>query len=253
MKTNTLFVGIEAPVAEVVLNNPSKLNPLSFEALQDLIDVAEFLNQQSGLRSVVIRGEGRAFCGGADLKVFRELEIDSDTADLGRRMADAVESITAVTVAAIHGYCVGGGVVLAAACDFRIAAADTTFLIPEVDLGIPLAWGGIPRLVREIGPAATRELVLTCRPFSAQEALALGFLTTVVEPQDLLSHASDLSQKLAKKSRLVVRQTLEAIRVATEDLISTSESKKDADLLRAAMRDEESSAVRQTYLQELNT
>ena len=70
-------------------------------------------------------------------------------------MAEALTATQAVTIAAIHGHCVGGGVVLAAACDLRVVAEDVRFVIPEVDLGIPLAWGGIPRLVREIGPAAT--------------------------------------------------------------------------------------------------
>jgi enoyl-CoA hydratase/carnithine racemase len=72
-------------------------------------------------------------------------------------MADALEAMRALSIAAIHGWCVGGGLVLAAACDLRIAAEDARFSIPEVDLGIPLAWGGIPRLVREIGPALTKE------------------------------------------------------------------------------------------------
>src|SRR5690606_19166115 len=99
-----------------------------------------------------------------------------EAADAGRRAADALEAMRPVTVARIHGHCVGGAVVLAAACDLRVAAASTRFAIPEVDLGIPLAWGGIPRLVREIGPALTKELVMTCRPFGADEAKAAGLL-----------------------------------------------------------------------------
>ena len=89
-------------------------------------------------------------------------------------MADAIEQMRATTIVRLHGHIVGGGVVLASACDMRVAAEDARFSIPEIELGIPLAWGGIPRLVREIGPAMTKELVMTCRPFTSQEAKALG-------------------------------------------------------------------------------
>ena len=96
-------------------------------------------------------------------------------------MAEAIESMRAITIARIHGHCVGGGCGAGGACDLRVAADTTRFSIPEVDLGIPLAWGGIPRLVREIGPAMTKELVLSCRPFSAEEARGLGFVNRVVD------------------------------------------------------------------------
>ena len=81
----------------------------------------------------------------------------------------------------MHGWCVGGGLVLAAVCDLRVAGRSARFSIPEVELGIPLAWGGIPRLVREIGPALTKELVMTCREFGPDEAKAAGFLNRVVD------------------------------------------------------------------------
>ena len=94
------------------------------------------------------------FSAGFDLREFNNPNQDGrNGAALGKQMADAIENMKAVAVAAVHGHCVGGGVVLVAACDLRVAATNTIFSIPEVDLGIPLAWGGIPRLVREIGPA----------------------------------------------------------------------------------------------------
>ena len=87
----------------------------------------------------------------------------------------------------INGHAVGGGWGLTLACDFRWAAAEAQLWIPEVDLGIPLAWGGIPRLVREIGPALTKELVLTCRPFTPAEARSVRFLNDVVPEADLFA------------------------------------------------------------------
>ncbi len=137
-------------------------------------------------------------------------------------MADAVERMSALTIAAIKGPCVGGGVVLASACDLRIAADDTVFSIPEVDLGIPLAWGGIPRLVREIGPAMARELVLTCRPFDAEEARSIGFVNRVVPRALLESTVDELAGQLAAKAPNVVRTTKRQVNEALDAMSSTA-------------------------------
>ena len=125
-------------------------------------------------------------------------------------MAEAMENLSAVSVASIRGHCVGGGVVLAATCDLRIAASDARFSIPEIDLGIPLAWGGIPRLVREVGPALTKELVMTCRPFGADEARAARVRLPELAvcgypPRDLLSKPAFLQQNQVALERLAKR------------------------------------------------
>jgi enoyl-CoA hydratase/carnithine racemase len=93
---------------------------------------------------------------GADLSTFAGGPAEREDRDQGRRMAKAIEEMRAVTIAKMHGWCVGGGLVLAAVCDLRIAAESARFSIPEVDIGIPLAWGAIPRLVREIGRRSRR-------------------------------------------------------------------------------------------------
>src|SRR5207249_2209644 len=147
--------------------------------LAELEQAARWLDTHPDLKVVVVSGRGRAFSAGADISSFGGGAAQASPrgdADQGWRMARAMEEIRAVTVAQIQGWCVGGGVVLAAVCDLRVAADTARFSIPEVELGIPLAWGGIPRLVREIGPALTKELVMTCREFSPQEVAAAGFL-----------------------------------------------------------------------------
>ena len=164
----------------------------------------------------------------------------------------------AVTIAALWGPCVGGGLVLAGVCDFRIAASDTYFSIPEVDLGIPLAWGGIPRLVRELGPAITRELVMTCRPFSAEEAKSLGFLNRVVMaetnvPSAVLTEAKQLADNLATKSSLVLYSSKTSINAATEAMAPAGSGWSDADSLVAALGDAESRERGSEYLQRVNT
>ncbi len=97
--------------------------------------------------------------------------------------------------------------VLAGDCVLRVAAEGTRFSIPEIDLGIPLAWGGIPRLVREIGPALTKELVMTCRPFDAEEALGAGFLNRVVSAGELDPAVEEMAAMLASKAKLALLAT----------------------------------------------
>jgi enoyl-CoA hydratase/carnithine racemase len=163
-------------------------------------------------------------------------------------MADAIAGMRAVTVARIHGHCVGGAVVLAAACDLRVAADDTVFSIPEIDLGIPLTWGGIPRLMSELGPALTKELVMTCRPFGAAEAKGAGFVNRVVPSSLLDDEIEDLVSQLETKSAYTLFCTKRQIDTVTEGLVSTHRSWSEAELLLAAGRDEESRQAAIAYL-----
>lgn len=165
-------------------------------------------------------------------------------------MAEALEAMRPLAIAAIRGWCVGGAVVLAAACDLRVAAADARFSIPEVDLGIPLAWGGIPRLVREIGPARTKELVVTCRPFDAAEALGAGFLNRVVPPAELDAAVDELATDVAAKAPLAVEATKRHANAVTAQMVGTGRSWSDADSLTAALLDEDCRAARRAYLEQ---
>lgn len=198
---------------------------------------------------MIVTGAGeRAFSAGFDLRQFDDPPPGKGGAELGALMATAVESIDAVTVAAIHGHCIGGGLVLAAACDLRVAADNTNFAIPEVDLGIPLAWGGIPRLVREIGPAMTRELVMTCRPFDADEARALGFVNRVVPRAELDAEVEGLAASLLDKAPSVIKVTKRQVNTAIENVASTADSWLGAPLLDNAQRDPEARAAARRYL-----
>ena len=171
-----------------------------------------------------------------------------EAADRGREMAEALENMRAITIASIQGWCVGGGLVLAAACDLRVAAEDARFSIPEVDLGIPLAWGGIPRLVREIGPALTKELVLTCRPFDAAEAKAAGFLNRSVPAEELDNSVLELARSLASKASHALFSTKRHVNAVTDQMVGTMRSWSDADGLVTAFNDAECTTARRDYL-----
>ncbi|HWD55328.1 MAG TPA: enoyl-CoA hydratase/isomerase family protein [Acidimicrobiales bacterium] len=244
----------------ITLNRPEKLNPLGTVTLTELADAARLFDSRHEVKVVTVRGRGRSFCAGADLAAFStgdgsalSASAQREAADAGRTMAEAIESMRAVTVAALHGHCVGGGLVLAAACDLRVAADDTYFSIPEVDLGIPLAWGGIPRLVREIGPAMTKELVMTCRPFTATEARAAGFLNRVVPAADLDASVEALVGQLESKSLLTLSATKRHVNAVSEGMVATARAWNDADSLVTALRDPESRAVAAAYLNHLRS
>ncbi len=255
---DSLAVEVDGTIGRLWLDRPDALNPLSTATLQELVVAARWFDAQGSIRVVVIGGRGRAFCAGADVASFArpgsgERASDDpppvrDAGDAGRRMADAIEEMEAVTIARLHGHCVGGGVVLAAACDLRVAAVDTNFSIPEVDLGIPLAWGGIPRLVREIGPAATKELVMTCRPFTAGEARDLGLVNRVTPADGLDAEVDALARQLAAKATFPLRATKRHVDAVTSAMVGLDRSWSDADSLLTALHDPESRAAAARYL-----
>ena len=124
---------------------------------------------------------------------------------------------------------------LAAVCDLRVAAAGARFSIPEVELGIPLAWGGIPRLVREIGPALTKELVMTCREFGPDEAKAAGLPQPVVADEQLDDAVDELVATLVRMPKLALLATKAHTNAVTEAMVDTGRSWSDADGLLAGL------------------
>jgi enoyl-CoA hydratase/carnithine racemase len=207
--TTTLSVAIDGAVGHITLERPDKLNALSRSALEDLTTAASWFDSAEDVKVVVIRGAGRAFCAGFDLqdRTWIELGPPERSAATGRAMAEAIAGMNAITVAAVHGHCIGGGVVLAAACDLRIATVTAQFRIPEIDLGMPLFWTGIPLLVRQIGPARTKELVLTGRAVTAAEADRIGLVNQVVPDDQLDTTVVGLAAQLAAKPAHVLSTT----------------------------------------------
>ncbi|MEE8601560.1 enoyl-CoA hydratase/isomerase family protein [Euzebya tangerina] len=249
--TSTLRVDTAGPIGTITLDRADQLNAMNADMLGELAAAATTFNDHPEVRVVIVRGAGRAFSAGADLSLIAGMDQGADPraqADLGRKMADAVEAMDAVTIAAIHGWCVGGALVLAAACDLRVAEAGARFSIPEIDLGIPLAWGGIPRLVREIGPALTKELVLTARPFDAAEAASAGFLNRVAADGRLEEEVTELARRVASKAPLPILATKRHTNAVTAQMVGVDRSWSDADGLLAALTDPACVAARERYL-----
>jgi enoyl-CoA hydratase/carnithine racemase len=257
MNFETIKVESDGTLGRLTLNRPERLNAMNAAMLRELVESARWFDEQREVRIVIVSGAGRAFCAGADLKQSPALEAVPDSekswlfrreaAQYGRRMADAIEEMRATTIVRLHGHIVGGGVVLAAACDLRVAAEDARFSIPEIELGIPLAWGGIPRLVREIGPAMTKELVMTCRPFTAQEAKAMGFVNRLVALDELDSQVEQLATEIIAMPSAPVVITKEHVNAVSRAMSAGLTAFADGEALISAITDPESQQARIDY------
>lgn len=196
MELRTLIVEKTDHAVYVWLNRPHCRNAMNQVLLEELTGVFESLRTDFEVRVAVLGGKGPSFCAGADKKDtpgLQRMMAPSGVsprerrwlAHLGRRALDAIEQLDIITIARVHGHAIGGGLLLALACDFRIAAEGTTFFFPEVELGTPLDWRGVPRLIREIGLARAREIVMMSKRFASAEAERYGLLNQVVAPDQL--------------------------------------------------------------------
>ncbi len=209
---------IENNVAILTLNNPP-VNALSNELIAALKQALLDLNKDGNAKAVIITGTGRTFCAGADIKELAAIKTrrhGEAFAKNGRELMDIIESSNIPVIAAINGAGIGGGMELAMACHIRIASEEAWFSQPEINLGIMPGFGATQRLPGLIGKGRAAELVLTGSKVSAKEALAIGFLNTIVPSGKLMNQAKGLADKIANKSRLAVSLCLKAI-YGTED------------------------------------
>ena len=256
METKTIELTADGAVGRIALNRPDRLNAINPDMLEELIAAARWFDEQPEVLVVVLSGEGGSFCSGYDLDAFSDQPSDLVArrlqAGLGGRAADAIEGMRAVTVSSLHGWVVGGGVVLAAATDLRIAASDARFKIPEVELGIPLNWAGIPRLIRDIGPALTRELVMTCREFSPEEGRSAGFLNRVVDAGRLEQEIESLVSTLITKPAVPLLATKDQVSSITTAMSARIGHYMDADAFTAVTSSAEFEETLEAYRDQLD-
>jgi len=191
-------VSREGAVCVLELRRPEKLNALS-TALEGDLQQALASPEVGESRALVVTGAGRAFSAGADVSEFAERTPEAVLAYY-RATGDVYEQVASLpqpTFSAIHGYCLGGGLELALATDFRIADATAVFGFPEVGLGILPSSGGTHRVTRLLGAARAKELILLRDRITAAEALAIGLVTEAVPAGAALGRALDLAQRLA--------------------------------------------------------
>lgn len=239
------------PVGEMRLNRPGVRNAFNLELVAEIDAAARWFDEQRHIKIVIVSGEGPSFCSGFDLKQFTSTADPAEvraTVDAGRHMVQAVGRMRAITVASVQGHCVGGGVVLMAACDFRLAAESARFSLPEADIGIPLAWGGVPALVREAGALFAADFILTCRQVDASEALQRGMVTGVAADGELGDRTGALADRLARHSPLVLEATKSQLVAARQALCPDAHAFNDAHVLYSALLDPASQQARAHYL-----
>ncbi len=178
-------------VGILTVNRPEALNALCTPLLDELNRFLSDDIQAEQLRALIVTGAGKAFIAGADIKEMLALTAEENQAfcELGHAATGALEALEMLTIAAVNGFALGGGTEMALACDFIYAAAGAKFGLPEVTLGLIPGFGGTQRLARAVGGRQAKELIMTGRMIDAQEALAIGLVNKVVEPDALLDEA----------------------------------------------------------------
>jgi enoyl-CoA hydratase len=202
-------------IATLTFNRPEKRNPLNEEILLELEDMLQRVRDDPELRVMIFTGSGNTFSAGADLSQIRGISDEQERQRIfaqyrkrrGRlvgRALDVLVNLEPITIAAINGYAVGGGWALVLGCDFKIAVEEAQFWFPEVDLGVPLSTGATALLAAHVGPTRAKEIIITCRRYTAAELLAMGLLNRVVKKDELHPAVNELAQSLIAKNQAAV-------------------------------------------------
>jgi enoyl-CoA hydratase/carnithine racemase len=208
--SDKIILNIRKGFAEIVLNNPAKLNCMGFEMLHALDEAVEHATGDENARVLLIKGAGdRAFSTGADLKEFNGLSPDKadEWIEYGNKIFNKIENLPKPTVALINGYAIGGGLELALTCDVRIGTKSAVLASVELQHGWLPGWGGMTRLRRLIGEPRAKEMIMLCEKIPAEKALEMGLLTKVVadssseETDKLLEHLASLQPKAFKLAK----------------------------------------------------
>jgi len=215
-----VLVERDEPVAVVQLNRPKQLNALSDDLMRELVERLQELDHDDGIRCIVLAGSERAFAAGADIGQLAE----ASTIELyyQRRVErwDTIRELWTPLVAAVSGFCLGGGCELAMACDVIVASETARFGQPESGLGIIPGAGGTQRLTRAVGKATAMDVILSGRFLSAREALDAGLVARVVAKEAWLEEAKRVARDIAAKGPVATRLAKEAVDRAYEGPLS---------------------------------
>ncbi|NTV89786.1 MAG: short-chain-enoyl-CoA hydratase [Clostridiales bacterium] len=214
MEFNNIILETEGNVALLTINRPKALNALNTETLREIDTAVDMIAANEGIYALVITGSGeKAFIAGADITEMRDFTaIDGrNFSALGNKVFRKLELLEIPVIAAINGYALGGGCELSMACDIRYASNKAKFGQPEVGLGITPGFGGTQRLARLVGPGMAKELIYTCRIIGAEEALRIGLVNKVTEPEALLAEAKATAALIAAQAPIAVKLSKAAI------------------------------------------
>jgi enoyl-CoA hydratase len=221
MQYQLITVEVDEQVAVLTLNRPDALNALSAALRAELVAALAACNDDEGIRTVVITGAGKAFCAGLDLNELQAAgdEVASDGI-IGAELLAALAAMDCPVIAAVNGYAITGGLELALCCDMIIASEQAVFADTHARVGIVPAWGVTQRLPRIIGPMRAREMSLSARKITAQQAYEWGLVNRVVAPEQLLDEARALGRDIAAGSASAQRVIKQLIDDGWESVIA---------------------------------
>jgi len=214
MKTyQNITCEINESIALLTFNRPEVLNALNTATLEEAHDAVSQIEGDSGVKVVVFTGAGRSFVAGADIEEMstKTPEQARPYLELGHSLFNKVQQMEKPVIAAINGFCIGGGMEVALSCDIRLASERAQFGLTETILGIIPGWGATQRAARLIGPAVTKELIFAGDLIDAPRALNIGLINQILPHQRVLDCALDMAEKIAKKGVFAVKQAKKVI------------------------------------------
>ena len=228
--TDKMIADKDGAIGWITFNNPARHNAVSMSMWEGLFGIVQDYAADPDIRVIVVKGAGeKAFVSGADISEFEEKRSSPETTRLynetGQKATLALKHVNKPTIAMIRGYCVGGGVSIALACDMRIAAEGSSFAVPAAKLGLGYEFEGVRKLVDVVGPAFAREIFYTARQFTGQEALAMGLVNRLVPADWLESYVRDYAASIAGNAPL----TVASIKTLVEQVLK-DESQRDQKL-----------------------
>lgn len=213
MEYKNILLQKEERVAVITISRPKALNALNTETLKELELVIDEIANDDAIYAVILTGDGKAFVAGADITEMKDLDVMGGRrfGNLGNKVFRKIETLEKPVIAAVNGFALGGGCELSMACDIRIASSKAKFGQPEVGLGITPGFGGTQRLARLVGMGMAKQLIYTGDIINAEEALRIGLVNKVVEPEQLIEEVKLLAKKIASNAPIAVKLSKTAI------------------------------------------
>lgn len=254
MSENTgIKVIYENQVVRFILDRPKQLNALNDNIRKVIATTLNELMERPDIRLLVISGNGKSFCSGADLKTTSYPKVEGNWSTRRNRTAtwqrvlEQIERIPQVTIASMQGNVIGGGALLATACDFRVIAKNAVLRIPELALGIPNVWNGTPLLAREVGLPTARDWVMTTRKVRAEELKQTGWAQRVAKDDELETVTEELISELLAVPAAALAMTRSMTSALARSASGMSMGWADADLQQWALTEEEYKETVQDY------
>ncbi len=214
-----ILVERDPPIATVRFNRPRVLNALNPALIAELVDALQALDRDDAVRAIVLTGNERAFAAGADIGVMAESTVVEQIQRDQFATWDKVRKIKKPLIAAVSGWALGGGNETAMMCDMIVASETARFGQPEINIGVMPGAGGTQRIAQALGKAKAMEIVLTGRPITAEEALAMGLVNRIAPVETYLEEAQSLARELASKPPIAVQLAKQAVNAVFDDYL----------------------------------